>query len=142
MAVDAAALLLPALRTQALGSNWTPRVVLAEDDRACRAALQRVLSSSGFAVVAAEDGRVALQTIRDWGADVLVTDLMMPCMDGPELLLRVSLDAPWVRCVAMTGAASPEPWLASARERGAVETLGKPFAPEELSAAIWRALRR
>jgi DNA-binding response OmpR family regulator len=139
---DREELLLPSLRPHGSESGWIPRVVLAEDDRACRAALHRSLSGAGFRVVSAEDGCVALETIRGWGADVLVTDLMMPRMDGAELLLRVSLAAPWVRCVAMTGAASPEPWLVSARERGAVETLGKPFAPEELQAAIWRALRR
>ena len=127
----------------ALGQHaWAPRVVVADDDPRCRAALQRSLTHLGFRVVPAEDGYAALQTIRQHGADALLTDLIMPHMDGAELLLRVSLEAPWVRCVAMTGAAPPEAWLASARERGAVETLGKPFEIEQLSATIRRALRR
>ena len=121
---------------------WTPRVVLAEDDGTCRSSLQRSLTRAGFRVVPAEDGRAALQSILDWGADVLVTDLLMPGMDGAELLLRLSLAAPWVRCVAITGAVQPEAWLLSARERGAVETLSKPFTIEELQAAIWRTLGR
>ena len=135
-------LVLPSVREQGPDSAWRPRVVLAEDDRSCRAALHRALSLEGFHVVPAEEGRAALVALRAWPADVLVTDLRMPRMDGAELLLRVSLEAPWVRCIAMTGCAPPEAWLASARERGAVETLGKPFEIEQLRAAIWRALRR
>ena len=120
----------------------TPRLVLAEDDGGCRAHLQRALARHGFHVAPAEDGREALETICAYGADVLVTDLVMPRMDGAELLLRVSLVAPSVRCVAMTGASNTEPRLLSARERGAIETLTKPFSLEALVAAIWRALRR
>ncbi|HEX5011907.1 MAG TPA: response regulator [Planctomycetota bacterium] len=121
---------------------WAPRVVVADDDPRCRAALQRQLTHLGFRVVPAENGYAALQTIRRHGADALLTDLIMPHMDGPELLLRVSLVAPWVRCVAMTGAAPSEPRLISARERGALETLRKPFSLEQLETVLWRALRR
>ena len=121
---------------------WTPRVVLAEDDATCRASLVRALGRRGLRVIPAADGVEALQSIRAWGADVLVTDLLMPSMDGAELLLRLAEQAPWVRCVAITGASEAEPRLLSAREFGAVETLGKPFTIEQLESAIWRALQR
>ncbi len=117
-------------------------MVLAEDDATCRGSLARSLTRRGFHVVPVADGREALQSIVEWGADVLVTDLLMPSMDGAELLLRLSEQAPWVRCVAITGASEAEPRLASAREFGALETLGKPFTIEQLESAIWNALRR
>jgi DNA-binding response OmpR family regulator len=129
-------------RRMAATPAWVPRVVLAEDDATCRGSLARSLARRGFHVVPVADGRAALHSIREWGADVLVTDLLMPSMDGAELLLRLSEQAPWVRCVAITGAAEAEPRLVSAREFGALETLGKPFAVEALEAAIWSALRR
>jgi len=134
--------LLEAPRAAPAEPAWTPRVVLAEDDATCRGSLVRALARRGFHVVPAANGREALQSIRDWGADVLVTDLLMPSMDGAELLLRVAEQAPWVRCVAMTGASEAEPRLISAREFGAVATLDKPFEIERLEAAIWQALGR
>lgn len=121
---------------------WIPRVVLAEDDATCRASLARSLARRGFHVVPVADGREALESIRVWGADVLVTDLLMPAMDGAELLLRVAEQAPWVRCLAMTGASEAEPRLLSAREFGAVATLDKPFDVDRLAAAIRDALGR
>jgi len=123
------------------GPAFTPRVVLAEDDATCRGSLARSLTRCGFHVVPVADGREALSSIVEWGADVLVTDLLMPSMDGAKLL-RLSEQAPWVRCVAITGASEAEPRLASAREFGALETLGKPFTTEQLESAIWSALRR
>lgn len=134
--------LLERPRTAAAGPGWVPRVVLAEDDATCRGSLARSLTRRGFRVVPVADGREALQSIVEWGADVLVTDLLMPSMDGAELLLRLSEHAPWVRCVAITGASEAEPRLASAREFGALETLSKPFTIEHLESAIWNALRR
>ena len=134
--------LLPAPRAAPAGPVWIPRVVLAEDDATCRASLARSLSRRGFHVVPVADGREALESILSWGADVLVTDLLMPSMDGAELLLRVAEQAPWVRCVAMTGAAESEPRLLSAREFGAVATLDKPFDVDRLAAAIRDALGR
>jgi DNA-binding NtrC family response regulator len=137
-----APLLLEAPRPVPVEPSWTPRVVLAEDDATCRSSLARSLARRGFHVVPVADGREALESIRAWGADVLVTDLLMPSMDGAELLLRVAEQAPWVRCVAMTGASEAEPRLISAREFGAVATLDKPFEVEQLVAAIWQALGR
>lgn len=126
-------------------STWNdserPRVVLVEDDTRARRALQRDLSRAGFAVMCADDGASACDLFASHGADVIVTDLRMPRMDGLELTLRLGTAHPQLPIIAMTGASAPDARLLSALERGAVSVLAKPFAVDDLVAAIRRALR-
>ena len=118
----------------------TPRIILAEDDTVCRHVITSMLGALGYRIWDVGDGLEALELVQALGTDLLITDLLMPRMDGLELIMRLKLQAPWVPVIAITGAGAAESHLHSAKERGAVEVLAKPIEAEELAAAVRRAL--
>lgn len=65
------------------------RVLLVDDDRSTRRALGRLLKLEGHEVVEAEDGESALAKLEEGGFDVVLLDIMMPAMDGYEVLCRI-----------------------------------------------------
>lgn len=122
------------------GGDGTPRIILAEDNTACRHLIASMLRALGYRIWDVEDGLEALELVQALGTDLLITDLLMPRMDGLELIMRLQLHAPWVPVIAITGAGDAESHLYSAKERGAVEVLAKPIEAVELAAAVRRAL--
>jgi len=119
-----------------------PCVLLVEDDPHCRRALQRLLRQHGYAVHLAGDGREALLALVRHEVDLVLTDLVMPRMDGAELLLRLADERPGLPVVAMTGASSAVQRLASAAEFGACGVLTKPFEATDLLDSLRAALGR
>lgn len=116
------------------------RVLLVEDDRAVRTVLRRALERGGFVVTESVDALAALPFVEDPGfaIDVLVSDVMMPGMDGPELAARARAARPGLPVVLMSGYAEP-----SQRARAtdpATSFLAKPFTAAALLAAIDAAL--
>jgi two-component system, cell cycle response regulator CpdR len=80
------------------------RILLAEDDDAMRTYLARALTRSGYAVHAVDRGTTALAEIQRGEAyDLLLTDIVMPEMDGIELAQKVSQHAPATRVMFITG---------------------------------------
>ncbi len=113
------------------------RVLLVEDDAAVRAVLERGLRRQGLAVEAVDGGAAALERLRDAAApplDVVVSDVMMPGIDGVELVSQAREMLPGLRVVLMSGFA--EPPLHRAADRQGVSFLSKPFAMVDLVAAI------
>lgn len=82
-----------------------PSVLLAEDDDQLRAVFRRVLDAAGFRVLEAGSGAEALRIARKWpdGVDVLVTDVEMPGMSGPELAASLLADRPALPVIYVTG---------------------------------------
>jgi DNA-binding response OmpR family regulator len=111
------------------------RVLLVDDNADLRSMLQLCLEADGFEVEVAANGQHALELLGRRPADVVVTDLFMPDQDGIETILEVRKRYPDVRIVAMSGWTSSEgsDYLRVAREIGALETLRKPFDPQQLS---------
>jgi putative two-component system response regulator len=109
------------------------RILVADDDPMTRQMVVQCLNQSGFEVVEAADGRQALQSHCDHPAQVIVSDWMMPQMDGVELCkaLREDGSGDYVYFILLTqndGARSAVNGLAG----GADDFLTKPFDPEEL----------
>jgi CheY-like chemotaxis protein len=79
-------------------------VLVVDDDAALRQLLQRMLEPEGFAVVEAENGRVALERLRDVSPSVVLLDLMMPEMDGFEFVAQFRRHEAWraIPIVVMT----------------------------------------
>lgn len=118
----------------------TPRRILVVDDEAnARTALAEILRLEGYAIETAADGRAALECFADFEPDLVLTDVMMPVMNGLELLEHVRADHPDVPVVLMA-AREPKP-AARARCQGGVCLL-KPLDVDELLAVLERALRR
>jgi DNA-binding response OmpR family regulator len=100
------------------------RVLIVEDDEDFRLSLSDMLSKAGFAVEAVGDGLSALRM--SGRADVLLTDIGIPGMDGLELLSRAKAQVPSLAVLVMTGYDSPRS-RAEACRRGAAAYLPKPF---------------
>jgi CheY-like chemotaxis protein len=113
-------------------------VLLVEDDEGLRRSLTRLLLQNGYEVAQAPNGRLALQHMEQQPAQVVVTDMLMPEMDGVETILALRRVYPEVKIIAMSGGGinSAENYLAIARTLGTHKVLAKPFVALELLEAI------
>ena len=82
------------------------RVLIAEDDTAVREFVSRALNHGGHEVVTADDGLEALSVLTGEPFDLLVTDIVMPNLDGIALALKVAKDYPAMPVLLMTGYAA------------------------------------
>jgi two-component system cell cycle response regulator CpdR len=80
-----------------------PRILLAEDDAAMRQYLERALDKSGYQVVSVDRGTAAIPHLEAGGFDLLLTDIVMPEMDGIELAQKAAAIAPDIRVMFITG---------------------------------------
>jgi two-component system CheB/CheR fusion protein len=100
------------------------------------------LSTCGAEVRTAPSGEAALDMLRQWTPDALLTDLRLPGMSAYELVERVaSQSGARVRCVGTSSEARPHE-RAKALEHGFCDCLTKPVDPNELCRAIARAIGR
>jgi len=115
-------------------------VLLAEDDAAVASTLRSLLERFGFQVHVVGDGEAALAQVGQLGPDVCVLDVLMPKVDGREVLRRLRRSGQHVPVVLLTevGEASER---AMALDEGADDYLNKPFDPVELVARIRAVLR-
>lgn len=117
------------------------KVLLVDDELAITANLAPFLERSGFAVAVAADGAEALQQVASFGPDLLVLDVLMPRIDGREVLRRLRQSDDWTPIILLTQVGESTE-RAMALEEGADDYLNKPFDPHELVARIRAVLRR
>lgn len=110
-------------------SEAKPIVLLIDDDNDLRSVLERVLVRSGFQVLAAGDGNAGLKILKSEKVDVMVTDIIMPDVEGVELILKVRKDHPTLPIIAMSagGRLKADGYLKMAKACGANQILEKPF---------------
>jgi len=108
-------------------------VLVVEDSSDLRSLFARVLQRKGFRVYQASNGREALACLTECQPDVILTDVMMPDMDGIELIrhLRSRPSTAEIPVVVMTAAESDEV-KREARRLGAADVLAKPLEPRTL----------
>ena len=106
------------------------RILLAEDDHAMREYLTRALERSGYAVSAVDRGTAALPLLESERFDLLLTDIVMPEMDGIELAQRASDLAPGMRVMFITGFAAVT--LKAGKTMPQARVLSKPFHLRDL----------
>jgi two-component system, NtrC family, response regulator HydG len=116
-----------------------PRVLVVDDDAGIRYMLREILESAGFEVDEAPDGEAALERFAAAPADLVVTDLRMPRLDGMGLLARLQAQSPAPRVVVITAHGS-ERQAVAAMKAGAIDYFRKPFEMEELLAVVRRAV--
>ncbi|RZM11925.1 MAG: response regulator [Sphingomonas sp.] len=112
------------------------RILLAEDDQVMREYLARALERSGYSVAAVDRGTAALPLLEAEAFDLLLTDIVMPEMDGIELARRAGEIAPDMRVMFITGFAAVT--LKAGREMPNARVLSKPFHLRELVAEVDR----
>ena len=113
-------------------------VLLVEDDRAVRFVVERVLRRAGLVVTSASDGHDALAVLEAQAPDLLVSDVVMPGIDGVELVERIGARWPRLPVVLMSGYAEP-PQRRTLVDAGVI-FLAKPFAAGDLLRAVRSAL--
>lgn len=118
------------------------RILLVDDDEALRDFIALALSSEGYSIEAAADGREALKFLARNSVDLVVTDLCMPHVDGIELAMEMRKSRPKVPVIAISGGAvgETESILRAVKLLGAKRTLPKPFSLSELKAAVAEVL--
>ena len=116
------------------------RVLVVDDEPMVREVLQRYLELEGFEVAVAEDGEAALASFTETRPDLVVLDLMLPRIDGLEVLRRMRAHAPTP--VIMLTARGEETDRVVGLELGADDYVTKPFSPREVIARVRAVLRR
>ena len=114
------------------------RILLAEDDDAMRTYLERALQNAGFHVVAVDRGTAAVPLLENEQFDLLLSDIVMPEMDGIELAQRCNAISPLTKVMFITGFAAVS--LKASREQPEAKVLSKPFHLRDLVMEVQRAL--
>ena len=112
------------------------RILLAEDDESMRLYLARALERVGYKVVAVDNGVAALPLLEAEPFDLLLTDIVMPEMDGIELAQKAAELAPDIRVMFITGFAAVA--LKAGRKSPEAKVLSKPFHLKDLVAEVER----
>ena len=127
-------------------------ILVVDDEPDVAESIQAVLEHAGFAVVVANSAAAGLEAIETHEFAVVVTDIIMPKVNGLELIRNLRRGHPGLQVIAISGGGSFGPlshkpdaisthaFIAAAREAGAVVVLTKPFDMEDLLSAIRRHL--
>jgi len=118
------------------------RVFVIDDDQIVRRLAGAILERGGHEVVSLEDGQAALNALEHSTPDIIVTDLMMPRMDGFELLRRLRADARWseLPVIVLTARVTAGD-LKQAGQVGVSYFLTKPFTSAQLLNAVTATLQ-
>ncbi len=114
-------------------------ILLAEDDNAVREFVTRALQHDGHEVTAVEDGSLALEALVNKDYDMLLSDIVMPELDGIALALKVAKDYPSLPVLLMTGYAA-ERQRAHNLDVFIHEVVAKPFTLPDIREAVSRTL--
>lgn len=118
-----------------------PRILIVDDDLRMRQLIRDTLASEGINAVLCSDGAEAAELLLQQTTDLIITDLMMPQIDGMELLNLALQANPDCLVVVITGYGSIESAV-QAIKNGAYDYLQKPFEPDQLLLVVQRALVR
>jgi CheY-like chemotaxis protein len=114
------------------------RVLVVDDESQMREVLRQALERRGHSVDQAGDGRQALQRLAEHQPDLVITDLVMPDMEGIETIQALRRKCPKMPIIAISGGGrvDPENYLSMAGQIGANRTFAKPFRLEEILTAV------
>ena len=114
------------------------RVLVVDDESTMREMLREALERRGHTADEAADGREALQRLAEHKPDLVITDLVMPEMEGIELIQAFRRKCPEIPIIAISGGGrvGPENYLSMAGQIGANRIFAKPFRLEEILTAV------
>jgi DNA-binding NtrC family response regulator len=115
------------------------RILVVDDEEIVVKSCLRILGGGNYEVDSAQDGREALEKVAAGSYDVILLDIVMPKIDGLEVLQRVKEAHPEIDVIMVTGLSEIETAVRSMK-LGAFDYLPKPFDPEELRRVVERAL--
>jgi len=124
------------------------KILVIDDEKDIRLVLKQVLELAGYNVELAENGKDGLAKLADKGADLVITDVIMPGIDGVATVRKIKEAHPDLPVIVISGGGNVAPaaydpgaistsaFLESAKKAGANRTLTKPFDRHEILAAI------
>jgi DNA-binding NtrC family response regulator len=107
-------------------------ILVIDDQDAVRTLLRTVLERAGHEVTEAPNGRLGLAAYRERPADLVITDILMPEMNGLDMILELTRAFLNVKVIAISGAPDTENALHAAKLLGVRHTLHKPFSMDAL----------
>lgn len=120
-------------------TRQTTNVLVVDDEESQRTPLAAMIAAWGFSVETAGDGQEALDRLATFSANVIVTDLMMPRMDGFELMKRLGSDGNMPAAIVLTAFGNIETAIQTIHDLGAFWFLEKPIQPAALRVLLERA---
>ncbi len=119
------------------------RILIVDDTADMRELLKNIVELAGHQVVEAESGRAGLESFASQPADLVMTDIIMPDMDGNELIAKLRAVAPEVKIVAVSGGGRVRNLgvLQVAQKFGADRVLSKPFRKEDVLRVVDELLK-
>jgi len=124
------------------------KVIVIDDEEDIRIVLKEIFARAGFDVRVASSGDEGLDLLREYGADLVITDIIMPGTDGVKTAYDIRMEFPKTKIIVMSGGGNTAPrgyepaainttaYLASAEAVGADLTMTKPFDRQELLKAV------
>jgi DNA-binding NtrC family response regulator len=110
-----------------------PMILVVDDHRIIADSLVDILNDSGFRAIVAYDGNEASRIAAEKQPDYLLTDVVMPLMNGVELAIEVAKSSPQTKTLLLSGQAGIADILSEGRQRGyEFRLIGKPIHPEKL----------
>jgi CheY-like chemotaxis protein len=124
-------------------SSYRPVVLVVDDESVIADTVAEILSRSGYAAMTAYDGEEALETALLTPPEMLITDVVLPGMNGIELAIKVRRIFPDCKILLFSGQAVASDLLAPAQRSGHhFHMLSKPVHPKDLLAHVSESLRR
>jgi len=116
-------------------------ILIVDDEPLVRRSLSELLTLSGYVVSAASNGKEALALLKDYTADIVITDIKMPEMDGTQLLKEIKSLHPDVPVILITGYGSIENAV-EAIKQGAYDYITKPIVDSEIKIVMERLIKQ
>lgn len=115
-----------------------PNILVIDDEPQVLNMLQKMLELEGYTVLTAVDGKQGLRICETSAVDLVVTDVVMPEVEGLEVIMTLKRSSPNVKIIAISGGAriQPHDYLDMAGMLGAHRTFTKPFKRQEMLDAI------
>lgn len=121
--------------------QYKAKVLVVDDEELIAESVAEILRSDGFDVLVAFSGNEALELTRELCPDIVLSDVLMPDIDGVETAIQIRQTCPETRILLFSGQAATSDLLERAKSRGhTFELLPKPLHPTRLIAAINRVM--
>lgn len=129
----------PTIEKRPACSAANGHVLVVEDEAAIREMLEEGLRDEGYEVTLVSTGEAAVAALREAPVQVVLTDLMLPSIDGLEVLRRVQAESPETACIVMTGHGTVEQAV-QAMKAGAFDFVTKPVSLDTVAVLIKKAI--
>jgi CheY-like chemotaxis protein len=114
------------------------KILVIDDDHLVRYTLSKILSSNGYEVVTASDGKRGMAVLRAEHPDVVITDIIMPEQEGIDTIIQIRRERPAIKIIAISGGGRIRniDFLEMAQSLGANDVIAKPFEADELLSCL------